>query len=115
MDILNWGATWLTNMTGLHTQQDCTVTTDGVAIPIPASLVDEEGRLIPATVGLATEHTSFLFEVAQVASLGVTFKRGSLISWGDNSYQVVQKGNKWWNYNDVYKKQMVVVAKHVSD
>lgn len=114
MDMLEWGANWLTSQTGLHTQQDMVVTTDGVSIPISASLVDESGRLIPATVGMVTEHTKFLFEAAIVASLGVTFKRGSTITWGTNMYQVVQEGNRWWNYNDTYKKQMVVTAKHVS-
>lgn len=115
MDMLNWGATWLTEQTGLHTQQEMTVTTDGTSIPISASIVDESGRLIPATVGLTTEHTKFIFEAAVVASLGVTFKRGTFITWGTNYYQVVQEGNKWWTYNDTYKKQMVVTAKHVSD
>lgn len=113
MDMLNWGATWLTEQTGLHAQQSVTVTTDGTATVIPASLVDEAGRLIPATVGLTTEHTKFMFEAAIVASLGVTFKRNTLITWGTNMYQVVQEGNKWWTYNDVYKKQIVITAKHV--
>lgn len=113
MDMLEWGASWLTQMTGLHLQQDVVVTTDGVAVPIAASLVDESGRLLPGTVNVATEHTKFVFEAAVVASLGINFKRGTLITFGNENYQIVMEANRWWHYNDVFKKQIVIAAKHV--
>lgn len=113
MDMLNWGAAWLTGMVGAHTTQTVIVSTDGTDYETVATLVDEAGRLIPATVGLTVEHTKFMFEAATLASLGITFKRNTLITWGTNAYQVVQEGNKFWHYNDAYKKHIVVTAKHV--
>lgn len=114
-DMQEWGASWLREMAGTHCGQTVTLTVNSVEYQVTASLVDEAGRVLPGPVNLTTEHTMFLFDASELVSKGIILNRQTLITWGDNQYQLVMQGNKYYTYNDVYKKNIVVAAKHVLD
>lgn len=114
MSVLKRGADWLSKITELHTDDDVLVGYVGDLKPCTASLVDEAGRLLPGQSNTRTEHTRFLFESSKFATLGFQIKRGLLIVWAGHYYEVVQENNKWWTYNDTFKRKIVITTKHVS-
>ncbi len=113
-DHLKWGADWLSSMVEENAEQTVFVGYEGNLQETTASLVDESGRVLPGPASIVTEHTKFLFESAKFATLGLTIKRGMLIRWDTQYYEIVQDGNKWWTYNDPFKRKFVVAAKHVT-
>lgn len=115
MDMLQWGASWLQNMAGTHAAQQVQLVRNGVPILLNASLVDEAGRLLPGPSNLKTEHTKFMFSANEIAAKGVVLDRATTVIWNNSNYQLVQEGNRWYTYNDAYRKNIVVTAKHVSD
>ena len=113
--MLAWGASWLEHMAGVHCGQLTTLTINSIEYEVTASLVDEAGRVLPGPVNMTTEHTKFMFNASELASKGVVLSRNTLIAWGANQYQLVMQGNQYYTYNDVYKKNIVIAAKHVLD
>lgn len=115
-NFLKWGAEWLSEMTKVSTDEPVEIGYHETGFKSSsASFVDESGRLVPGPVAVRTEHTKFLFESSELARLGIAIKRGLLIKWNSNYYEVVQDGNKWWNYNDTFKRKIVIATKHVTN
>jgi hypothetical protein len=114
-DLLSWGASWLKEMAGTHCSQVVVLTINSLEYEVTASLVDESGRVLPGPVNLVSEHTKFLFSTSELVSKGAVLSRNTIITWGDSQYQLVMQGNKYYTYNDVYKQNIVVAAKHVLD
>lgn len=112
--MLAWGAEWLSEISKTSAVQTVQVTTGNVTATLDATLCDEAGRLLPGQTGVKTEHTKFLFETADVANAGITFIRGTTIVWNDSTYKVVADGNRFWTYNDAFKRKIAVSTKHVS-
>lgn len=113
MNFLEWGANWLQGVATQHTEVEVTVSNDGVSYQANATLVDEQGRMLPGNLPLVVENTRFMFRAAQVASLGIVFKRNTIITYGSQNYEVVPQSNRFWVYNDVFKKHVVVDTKQV--
>lgn len=115
MNFLKRGAEWLSKITEKHTDEPVEIGYHDTGFkPTQASFVDEAGRLVPGQVNVRTEHTKFLFEASRLAALNITIKRGLLIKWNNNYYEIVQDGSRWWNYNDTFKRKIVISAKHVT-
>lgn len=108
-NMLKWGADWLSTMDQWTTE---TVTVNGTEIL--AVIADTEGRLLPGKVPTFSQHTVFLFESTEVASKGIVFRRGTYIVWNDSHYELVAENNRFWSYNDAFKRKIVVKTKHVS-
>lgn len=115
MDLLEWGAEWLAEQAKTHASFKVTLVYNDIRTEISASLVDEQGRVIPQEVKLRTEFTKFLFNTGELLNCGVPIRRGLIIEWGSKKYEVVINGARIFNYNDSYRKTIVVETKHVSD
>lgn len=108
-DLLKWGADWLSNMsasyeTPLQVGLDLSTLYD-----INGALVDEEGRVLPGSTKLYTEYTAFAFETESLLEhFTFTECKTLIIIYDDQQYNA----NKA-NYNDVYRKKIIVKAKHV--
>jgi hypothetical protein len=113
-NLLKEGVDWLKDMTVIATEETVTVNSHGVEVETKASLVDEEGRLLPGQVAVKTEHTMFLFRTELVTLHELDFQRSTLITWSGNTYQVAASNNKFWVYNDPFKTHVLVRTKHVS-
>lgn len=115
MDMLEWGADWLSDWSKDHASFPVYLVSGNTRAQINATLVDEAGRVIPQEVKTKTEFTRFMFNTGELASTGIAIRRGLRIEWGDNIYEVALNGSQLFTYNDAYKKQTVVDTKHVSD
>lgn len=117
-DQLDWGASWLNEMTNEHASFEVTCSwTNGdmdVSETLLASVVDEEGNIIRQDTKVQVEHTRFMFNTSDVQEKGIPLKRGLRIQWGSTLYEVVILGSKSYWYNDTYRQKVVVVTKHVS-
>lgn len=116
-DILDWGGDWLHQQAQANVSQEIIISWTDTAprsVTVTGSLVDEEGRVIPNQGGKTqTEVTRFMIPADQLVN--VPLKRGTKLAWYDQEYELVQQANKMWYYNDVYKRDIILNAKHVSN
>jgi len=116
-DFLDWGA----NHLSVVAKQDCSQEVvlnwkvNGVltSVPLKASLVDEEGRVIRGPVKAVTENTYFMFTTADLEANQIPLERGVQILWNSNEYDVVIGRNRMATANDTHQYTTVIAAKHV--
>lgn len=112
VDMLAWGIEWLSNVANIT--QTVEVSTGNLTVNLDTTPCDNAGRLLPGQAPTITQNVKFLFEASEVANSGITFRRNTVITWNDSTYHVVSEGNRFWAYNDSFKRKIVVSAKHVS-
>ncbi len=116
-DILEWGIDWLTPMAQRYASQEVIVSWEegGTARSetCRASLVDEDGRVIPGAVKAAIESTNFMFTMEEINAKNVPLERGVFIEWNLNQYEIINSRNKFVTANDVYQRTIIVSTKHV--
>jgi len=114
-DMTKWGADWLENQVKASVNQEMTLSWGNTSVTIPGCLVDEEGRVLPGgSVKVMTEHTKFMFATEDIVGRGVPLKRGVVINYAGQSYEMVATTgtSNCWTYNDVHRKFIVVNTKH---
>lgn len=116
-DFLEWGASWLSEMTDEHVSftVTCSWKIDGVETSetLLASVVDEAGNLIRSGINVRVENTIFLFNRVEVEEKEIPLEPGLRIEWGDALYELVKLGSKTKTYNDTYRNKVAVATKHV--
>ena len=118
-DFLDWGASWLTEMTDEHVSftVTCSWSVDGVETSntLRANVVDEAGNLVKAAVNVRLENTMFLFNRSEVEEKAIPLLPGLRITWGSTLYELVKMGSKTNTYNDTYRNKVLVATKYVTD
>lgn len=118
-DFLEWGASWLTEMSNEHVsftvtcswKDDCRE----VSETLLANVSDEAGNLIRSGINVRVENTIFLFNRSEVEEKGIPLEPGLRIIWGSAEYELVKLGSKTKVFNDTYRNKVAVATKHVSN
>lgn len=116
-DFLEWGASWLSEMSDEHASFTVTCSWrnnhEDVSETLLANVVDEAGNLIRTAINARVENTMFMFNRSEVEEKGIPLQPGLQIQWGDAQYELVMLGSKTKTYNDTYRNKVVVATKHV--
>ncbi len=118
-DFLDWGASWLTEMSNEHASftVTCSWTDDGVekSETLLTNVTDEAGNVIRADVNVRVENSIFLFNRTEVESKSIPLVPGLRINWNGTLYELVKLGSRTKAYNDTYRNKVMVAAKHVDN
>lgn len=114
-NVLKWGSEWLSSITAMHTESAVLLKWGNYQKLSSATLVDEQGRVIPQEVKVASEFTRFMFNTGVLVATGAPLRRGLIIVYDNQEYEVVVDGGKAFYYNDQYRKHTIVVTKHVQN